>query len=49
MSEIIDLSLGELLAALRAGDLTSREIVSTYLYRIEQLDASLHAFLFVNP
>jgi len=48
MPEIVDLSLGELLAALRAGDLTSREVVSAYLYRIEQLDTSLHAFLFVN-
>jgi len=43
MSEIVDLSPGELLTALRAGDLSSREITSAYLTRIEQLDLSLHA------
>ena len=49
MSEIVDLSLGELLIALRAGDLSSREITLEYLARIEQLDPSLHAFLSINP
>lgn len=49
MPEIVDLSPGELLVALRSGDLSSREITSAFLQRIEQLDGYLHAFLHVNP
>ncbi len=49
MSEIVNLSLGELLAALRAGDLSSREVTQAYLQRIELLDPSLHAFLTLTP
>lgn len=49
MSEIVDLSPGELLIALRSGTLSSREITLAYLARIEQLDPSLHAFLAINP
>lgn len=48
MSEIVDLSPGELLIGLRAGDFSSREITSVYLERIEQLDPGLHAYLHVN-
>ncbi len=48
MSEIVDLSPGELLIGLRAGDYSSREITSAYLKRIERLDPELHAFLHVN-
>jgi aspartyl-tRNA(Asn)/glutamyl-tRNA(Gln) amidotransferase subunit A len=49
MSEIVNLSPGELLTALRAGDLSSREITLAFLTRIKHLDASLHAFLAINP
>ena len=48
MSEIVDLSLGELLIGLRAGDISSREVTSAYLARIERIDPKLHAFLHVN-
>ena len=48
MSEIVDLSPGELLTGLRAGDFSSREITSAYLERIEQMDTTLNAFLHVN-
>jgi aspartyl-tRNA(Asn)/glutamyl-tRNA(Gln) amidotransferase subunit A len=49
MSEIVDLYLGELLAALRAGDLSSREVTQAYLAQIDRLDPSLHAFLTLTP
>jgi aspartyl-tRNA(Asn)/glutamyl-tRNA(Gln) amidotransferase subunit A len=49
MSETVDLSPGELLSGLRAGNFSSREVTSAYLQRIEELDPSLHAFLHVNP
>jgi aspartyl-tRNA(Asn)/glutamyl-tRNA(Gln) amidotransferase subunit A len=49
MSEIVNLSLGELLAALRAGELSSREATRAYLERIDRLDSSLHTFLTLVP
>lgn len=49
MSEIVDLSLGEMLSAMHAGELTSREVTLAYLDRIEQLDPIIHAFLTVKP
>ena len=49
MSEIVDLSLGEMLTALYAGDLSSREVTLAFLDRIEQLDPVIHAFLTINP
>lgn len=49
MSEIVNLSLGELLTALRAGELSSREVTLAYLDRIDRLNPSLHAFLTLTP
>lgn len=49
MSKIVDLSLGEMLTAMHAGELTSREVTEFYLERIEQLDPIIHAFLTLNP
>lgn len=49
MSEIVDLSLGEILTALYAGDLSSREVTLAFLDRIERLDPVIHAFLTINP
>jgi len=49
MSEIVDLSLGEMLTALYARDLSSREVTLAFLDRIERLDPVIHAFLTINP
>ena len=49
MSEIVDLSLGEMLTALHAGELSSREVTLAFLDRIERLDPVIHAFLTINP
>jgi len=49
MSEIVDLSLGEMLTALHARDLSSREVTLAFLDRIERLDPVIHAFLTINP
>jgi aspartyl-tRNA(Asn)/glutamyl-tRNA(Gln) amidotransferase subunit A len=48
MSELVDLSPGELLLGMRAGDFSSREITQAFLTNIEQRDPALHAFLHVN-
>jgi aspartyl-tRNA(Asn)/glutamyl-tRNA(Gln) amidotransferase subunit A len=45
MSELTDLTLTEALTALRAGELSSRELTRACLERIEALEPSLHAFL----
>ncbi|MFM7718367.1 MAG: Asp-tRNA(Asn)/Glu-tRNA(Gln) amidotransferase subunit GatA [Actinomycetota bacterium] len=44
-----DRSAGDLAAALRAGDLTSRALVEDSLARIDALDDDLHAFLTRTP
>ncbi len=49
MSEIVDLSLGDMLTALYAGDLSSRVATLAFLDRIERLDPVIHAFLTINP
>ncbi len=49
MSDIVDLSLGEMITALRAGDISSRELTLAYLHRIDRLDPTLHAFLTLTP
>jgi aspartyl-tRNA(Asn)/glutamyl-tRNA(Gln) amidotransferase subunit A len=49
MSEIVDLSLGEMLTAIHAGEISSREVTAAYLERIERLDPEIHAFLTINP
>jgi aspartyl-tRNA(Asn)/glutamyl-tRNA(Gln) amidotransferase subunit A len=45
MSELTGLSVRAILAALRRGELSSRELTTACLARIEQLDPALHAFL----
>jgi aspartyl-tRNA(Asn)/glutamyl-tRNA(Gln) amidotransferase subunit A len=45
MSGLVDLSLGEMIAALRTGEISSRELTQAYLDRIEYLEPTLHAFL----
>jgi aspartyl-tRNA(Asn)/glutamyl-tRNA(Gln) amidotransferase subunit A len=45
MSELTDLTLTEALTALRARELSSRELTRACLERIEALEPSLHAFL----
>ncbi|MBN1306205.1 MAG: Asp-tRNA(Asn)/Glu-tRNA(Gln) amidotransferase subunit GatA [Anaerolineales bacterium] len=49
MTELTELTITQALAALQAGDVTSRELTRAYLDRIEKLDARLHAFLHVDP
>lgn len=49
MSDLVNLSLGEMIALLRAGDLSSRELTLAHLERIERLEPLLHAFLTLIP
>jgi aspartyl-tRNA(Asn)/glutamyl-tRNA(Gln) amidotransferase subunit A len=44
-SILADLTLTEMISALRAGDTSSRQLTLTCLERIEQLEPRLHAFL----
>ena len=50
--DVTEKSIGELAAALKAGAVTSRQLVEAYLARIEAYDThgpSLHAMIAVNP
>ena len=49
MSDLVDLALPEIIAALRQGELSSRELALAYLQRIERLDGHLHVFLTLTP
>jgi aspartyl-tRNA(Asn)/glutamyl-tRNA(Gln) amidotransferase subunit A len=48
MPALIDLSLGQLIEALRAGETSSRDLTENYLARIEHFNPTLQAFLSVN-
>lgn len=45
MSDITDLSLTQIVHALRSGEISSRQLTQSFLDRNERLDHSLHAFL----
>ena len=49
MSELIDLTLSQMIFALRKGEISSRELTSTYLGRIEALEPHLQTFLHLQP
>lgn len=49
MSDLHELTAAEQLRALRAREISSRELTEHYLTRIEQLDADLGAFVTVDP
>jgi aspartyl-tRNA(Asn)/glutamyl-tRNA(Gln) amidotransferase subunit A len=49
MASPTDLTLTEARAALRGGDLSSRELTAACLTRIAALDPTLHAFLYLDP
>ncbi|HEX7829523.1 MAG TPA: amidase family protein [Thermoanaerobaculia bacterium] len=46
---VVEASIPEMQAALRAGRVTSRELVTQYLVRIATYDAKLNAVITVNP
>ena len=49
MADLADLSLSEVMNALRNGKTSSRELTEAYLQRIERLDHGLNAFLTLTP
>ena len=49
MSELIDLTLSQMVSALKKGEISSRELTSIYLERIERLEPQLHTFLTIQP
>jgi aspartyl-tRNA(Asn)/glutamyl-tRNA(Gln) amidotransferase subunit A len=49
MSDLTDLTLSQMISALRKGELSSRELTSAYLERIERLEPQLGAFLYLQP
>ncbi|HEX7974757.1 MAG TPA: Asp-tRNA(Asn)/Glu-tRNA(Gln) amidotransferase subunit GatA [Anaerolineales bacterium] len=49
MSDLTDLTLTQAAAALRQGQVSSRELTQAYLERIERLESHLHAFLYRMP
>lgn len=49
MSDLTDLSLAQISQALRAGEVSSRQLTQAFLDRIDQLDQFIHAFLTIAP
>ncbi len=49
MAELTDLTLIEIVSALRRGEISSRALTQAYLERIERLNPRLHAFLTPTP
>ena len=49
MNDLVSLSLGEMITALRAGDISSRELTQAFLERIDHIDSNIHAFLTLFP
>lgn len=46
---LIQLTVPQMLAGLRSGKFSSRELVSTFLKRIEKVDSQVHSFLTLVP
>ena len=49
MSELTDLTLLEIIAALRKGEFSSSELTRAFLARIERLEPALHVFITLTP
>jgi aspartyl-tRNA(Asn)/glutamyl-tRNA(Gln) amidotransferase subunit A len=49
LNDLVNLSLGEMITVLRAGEVSSRDLTLAFLERIEDLDDSLHTFLTRTP
>jgi len=49
MTDLIDLTLFQILAGLRSGEINSQALTQAYLSRIQRLEPALHAFLFLDP
>ena len=49
MPDLIDLTLSQMSRALRAREVSSRELALAFLERIDRLDPQLHAFLTLTP
>ena len=49
MDDLSGLSLNQAIQALRSGDLSSRELTSHFLERIDRLEPKLHAFITLTP
>lgn len=48
-SQLTFLTVNEMLAALRAGDFSCRELMTAHLERIQELEPRLHAFISIFP
>ncbi|HEX9013945.1 MAG TPA: amidase, partial [Anaerolineaceae bacterium] len=49
MADLTDLSITEAVQALRSGEISSRELTSACLERIDRLEPHLHAFITLTP
>src|SRR6266700_1186207 len=47
--ELVEVTIGDLQAKMKSGQLTSRRLVEMYLDRIKQVDAKTRAVLEINP
>ncbi len=49
MDDLVNLTLTEAAAALRRGDISSRQLTQAFLERIQRLETLLHAFITLTP
>jgi len=49
MPKLFELTLSQIIAGLRKGDFSSRELTQVYLARIDRLESQLHVFITLTP
>ncbi|MCJ7661131.1 MAG: amidase family protein, partial [Anaerolineales bacterium] len=49
MPKLVELTLSQIIAGLRKGDFSSRELTQAFLARIDRLESQLHAYITLTP
>jgi len=49
MPKLVELTLSQIIAGLRKGDFSSRELTRAFLARIDRLESQLHAYITLTP
>ena len=49
MPKLVELTLSQIIAGLRKGDFSSRELTRAFLARIDRFESQLHAYITLTP
>ncbi|GAH83769.1 unnamed protein product, partial [marine sediment metagenome] len=49
MPKLVELTLSQIIAGLRKGVFSSRELTQAFLARIDRLESQLHAYITLTP